>query len=141
LLTMLGIGASGVIARFVLHASLAWAEEANTYLFVWLTCLGAAVSLDLGIHPGLSGVVAYFPGWLQRAAYVVGQVAALALGIVFFYYGIALIDLMGDETGSAISLPMRYPYAAIPYGGFCFILISLRGLLLGAGPPTEFVEP
>jgi TRAP-type C4-dicarboxylate transport system permease small subunit len=131
LLVMLAVAAAGVLARFVLHSSLAWAEEANTYFFVWLTCLGAAVALDLGLHPGLNSLTSYLPKWLQQMSFVLSHVATLVLGALFFYYGIGLINLLGEETGSAILLPMSYWYAAIPYVGLCFILISLRSLLGG----------
>jgi TRAP-type C4-dicarboxylate transport system permease small subunit len=137
LLVMVGIGALAVISRFVLHASISWSEEANTYLFVWLTSLGAAVALHLGIHPGIDGLVRRFPGWLQGIAFILGKIVTIAFGTVLLFYGTNLIMLMGDETGAAIDLPMSYAYAAVPYAGFCFIVISLASLVAPEAVPKS----
>lgn len=51
LLAAVIVAGLGVVFRFVLHDSLSWSDEAAAYLFVWLTCLGAAAGVKLRAHP------------------------------------------------------------------------------------------
>jgi TRAP-type C4-dicarboxylate transport system permease small subunit len=61
LTVMVAVAGLGVISRFVLHASLSWSEELDAYLFVWLTCLGAAAGIKLNAHPAVRALADRVP--------------------------------------------------------------------------------
>jgi TRAP-type C4-dicarboxylate transport system permease small subunit len=122
LLTMVVIQALGVICRFVLHDSLSWSDEVSSYLFVWLTCLGAAAGVKLRVHPEVKALADRLPPMTQHLLQDIADLAIAGLGIVFVVYGGDMLTLMGTETASSLPISMVYPYLAIPVGGALLIL-------------------
>lgn len=122
LLTMVVIQALGVIFRFVLRDSLSWSDEVSSYLFVWLTCLGAAVGVKRRVHPEVKALADRLPAITQNTLKDITDLAIIGLGAVFVVYGGDMLALMGTETASSIPISMVYPYLAIPVGGALLIL-------------------
>ena len=125
MLAMVVIGGLGVIFRFGLHASLSWSEELDAYLFVWLTCLGAAAGVKMRAHPNIIVIASRFPMPIRRMLSVAADAAIFTLGALMAVYGGQLIRLMGEETASSLPISMSYPTLAIPVGGVLFMLHSL----------------
>jgi TRAP-type C4-dicarboxylate transport system permease small subunit len=122
LLSMVVIQALGVVFRFILHSSLSWSDEVSSYLFVWLTCLGAAAGVKLRVHPEVKALADRMPAFTQTALRDLTDFAIAGLGLVFVIYGNDMLSLMGDETASSLPISMVYPYLAIPVGGGLLIL-------------------
>lgn len=122
LLGMVVIQALGVIFRFGLHSSLSWSDEVSSYLFVWLTCLGAAAGVKLRVHPEVKALADRMPAYTQTVIRDLTDIAIAGLGLVFVVYGYDMLALMGDETASSLPISMVYPYMSIPVGGALLIL-------------------
>lgn len=122
LLAMAGIAGLGVIFRFGLHASLSWSEELVTYLFIWLTCLGAAAGIKLQVHPQVMAFANRFSPQRQKVLAIASDASIFALGVVLAWQGGHMIALMGTETASSIPVSMSYPYLSIPVAGALFML-------------------
>lgn len=56
-LVEIAVLASGVVARYVLHAPLIWSDELASILFLWLSMLGAVVALRRGEHMRMTALV------------------------------------------------------------------------------------
>jgi TRAP-type C4-dicarboxylate transport system permease small subunit len=121
LTVMVAVAALGVFCRFVLHASLSWSEEFDAYLFVWLTCLGAAAGVKLRAHPEVRAIPDRLPAFAQAIVADFTDAAILVLGGILVVYGSDMITLMGAETASSLPISMVYPYLAIPVGGALLI--------------------
>lgn len=119
---MVVIEGLGVVFRFVLHDSLSWSDELSSYLFVWLTCLGAAAGIKLRVHPEVKALADRLPAVTQQSLSDFTDVAIICLGTVFLIYGGNMLELIGTETASSLPLSMVYPYLAIPVGGALLIL-------------------
>lgn len=122
LLAMVVIEAMGVIFRFILHDSLSWSDELAAYLFVWLTCLGAAAGVKLRAHPEVKALADRLPNMTQQGLQDITDVAIAALGGIFVVYGGDMLTLIGSETASSLPISMIYPYLAIPVGGALLIV-------------------
>jgi TRAP-type C4-dicarboxylate transport system permease small subunit len=125
LLAMAGIAGLGVIFRFGLQASLSWSEELDTYLFIWLTCIGAAAGIKLQVHPQVMAFANRFSPRSQKKLAIASDGSIFALGVVLAWQGGHMIALMGTETASSIPISMIYPYLAIPVAGALFMLHAL----------------
>jgi TRAP-type C4-dicarboxylate transport system permease small subunit len=142
LLAMVVIQALGVIFRFILHDSLSWSDELSSYLFVWLTCLGAAAGVKLRVHPEVKALADRLPAVMQVGLEDLTDVAIAALGVIFVVYGGDMLDLIGTETASSLPISMVYPYLAIPVGGALLILHAAARVAvshLSTGTVTSFV--
>ena len=129
MLAMVAIAGLGVIFRFGLQASLSWSEELDAYLFVWLTCLGAAAGVKMRAHPNVMAFTDRFPERCRKALSIAADAAIFCLGALMAFYGGQLILLMGAETASSMPMSMSYPTLAIPVGGGLFMLHSLAHVL------------
>jgi TRAP-type C4-dicarboxylate transport system permease small subunit len=129
MVTMVAVAGLGVVFRFALHASLSWSEELDAYLFVWLTCLGAAVGVQLRVHPSVMAVADRLPKQYRTALSIASDTAILCLGALMAFYGGQLILLMGPETASSLPISMSYPTLAIPVGGALFMVHSLAHIM------------
>ena len=129
---MVVVGGLGIVYRFVLKSSLSWNEELLGYLFVWLTCLGAAIGYKLGAHPSVLIMVERLPERLRSVTVVISDLVVFTLGVIFLLYGGQMIFRMGTETASSLPISMRYPYAAIPIGGMALIVHSLDHMMANA---------
>jgi TRAP-type C4-dicarboxylate transport system permease small subunit len=130
LVLMVAVAGLGVLTRFVFHASLSWSEELDAYLFVWLTCLGAAAGVKLHAHPCVQALADRLPVQAQGLTKDVTDFVVVALGLILAIYGGAMISLMGTETASSLPISMIYPYLAIPVGGALLIVHSLAHLIV-----------
>lgn len=125
LVVMVAVAALGVFFRFVMRDSLSWSEEFDAYLFVWLTCLGAAAGVKLRAHPEVRAIPERLPSAMQALLADVADAVILALGVVLVVYGGDMIELMGTETASSLPISMVYPYLAIPVGGALLVWHSV----------------
>jgi TRAP-type C4-dicarboxylate transport system permease small subunit len=129
LIAMVLIAALGIVFRFVLNSSLAWSEELDAYLFIWLTCLGAGAGIRLRAHPEVRIVVDRLPQHLQKYLSLMAYAIVLTLGVVILVNGGSMIGLMGAETATSLPVSMVYPYLAVPVGGVVLIIHSASHML------------
>ena len=130
LTVMVVVAALGVFFRFVLHASLSWSEELDAYLFVWLTCLGAAAGVKMRAHPEVRAIPDRLPKVMHGVLADFTDGVVLALGLIFVIYGSEMVLLMGTETAAALPISMVYPYLSIPVGGGLLIWHSAVRILV-----------
>ena len=138
LLAAVGVAGLGVIFRFLLHDSLSWSDEVAAYLFVWLTCLGAAAGVKLRAHPEVRVLADRVPAAFAPLLRDFTDCAILALGAVFIMYGSDMVALMGTETASSIPISMVYPYLSIPVSGALLAFHSLVRIVVShLAPGTQ----
>jgi TRAP-type C4-dicarboxylate transport system permease small subunit len=136
---MVMVQALGVIFRFVLHDSLSWADELAAYLFVWLTCLGAAAGIKLRVHPEVRALADRLPASTQHSLADFTDGVVLALGAIFLVYGGQMLRMMGTETAASLPISMTYPYLSIPVGGALLIFHSVVRIVVRHLAPD--IEP
>jgi tripartite ATP-independent transporter DctM subunit len=114
--------ASGVFSRYVLHNALTWTDELATFLFLWMTMLGAVVAYRRGEHMRLGAVLRAVSddvrAWLDTIATVV--VALFCIELIpasFTFYQLETVDI-----SPALGFPRSLEVAAI-LGGLMLILV------------------
>ncbi|WP_201747338.1 TRAP transporter large permease subunit [Glaciimonas sp. PCH181] len=119
---------SSVIARFVFHQPLVWADELASTVFLWLAMFGAAVALRRGEHMRMTALVSKLSGeWRAR-------VEALAVATPCLFLALLLwpaIDYAQQEwvvQSPALGLPGTLREAALPVG--CLLMLAICGLRL-----------
>lgn len=112
--------------RYLLNASLDWAEELARMAFVWLVFLGAMTALRRQVHLGVDLLVRVLPAsvtcWIERVVRLC-LVVTLAL---FVYYGTTLaVDGYIIRT-PVLTIPWTYIYAAVPLSALGMLLQLVR---------------
>ena len=111
---------SEIVFRYVLDSSLIWSEELARYLLVWVAMLGCSIALSKKGHFGVEILVNAFPEGIRKCC------ALLTYVVMFLFLGTmaavgTLMVAQADEVSTVMQMPMRYPYAAIPLGGFLML--------------------
>lgn len=104
-----------VVGRYAFNYSLAWAEEASRFLFIWTAFIGAVFANEKYEHMHLDLLVQCFPGQagrlLQLAAYLIMLVV---LGILIRGGLIVTLDSLTWES-PALEIPYGWVYSIVPF--------------------------
>ncbi|MFL9964343.1 TRAP transporter small permease [Paraburkholderia sediminicola] len=141
LLVMVLVAGLGVVFRFILHNSLSWSDELAAYLFVWLTCLGAAAGAKLRVHPEVRVLADRCPPAFAQTLADLTDCVVLGLGVVFVMYGGDMLELMGTETATSLPISMVYPYLAIPVCGALLVFHSAVRIAVSHLAPGAQTRP
>ncbi|MCG5078385.1 TRAP transporter small permease [Paraburkholderia tagetis] len=141
LLTMVCVAGLGVVFRFILQDSLSWSDELAAYLFVWLTCLGAAAGARLRVHPEVRVLADRCPPIFAQTLADLIDCVVLALGMVFVMYGGDMLELMGTETATSMPVSMVYPYLSIPVCGALLVFHSAVRIAVSHLAPGAQTRP
>jgi TRAP-type C4-dicarboxylate transport system permease small subunit len=127
-----------VFCRYVLDASLVWAEEAARYLLVLTTFGGASVAMRRGAHMTVHLVVSALPAAGRSVADVLAQAACCLVYAVLVRHGLALAEANFNQASPALGLPLGAVYLLIPLVGLLLGLQAVEriaALLVGEPPP------
>lgn len=134
---MVLITAAGVFFRYVLNNALPWAEEADRYLFIWLTFVGASVTMRYKAHIAVDLLLRYSsPAWRHRLSLIAQACVLVFLGIVFWASG-PVLEITSETRATATDIPISWVYLAAPTG--C-ILIAIETLRLMARTVRDMRE-
>lgn len=104
-----------VIARNIFNHGFTWAEEMCRYLFVYSGLLSAGYCIRKGLGIRVDAVYNLFPKPIKVFIDLFSKVLTI---VVYAYIAYKSIGLIKSTTtiSSAMQLPMKYVYAAIPLG-------------------------
>ena len=90
-----------VVGRYAFNFSLAWAEEASRFLFIWVILIGSVLANEKYEHMNLDILVQYLPRRGGRFVQLIAQVVMLAVLAIIFRGGliVTLEDITLDVAG------------------------------------------
>jgi TRAP-type C4-dicarboxylate transport system permease small subunit len=116
----------GVFFRYVLNNALPWAEEADRYLFIWLSFVGASITMRRKGHIAVDLLLRYVsPAWHHRLLLVAQACVLIFLGVVF-WASLPVIELTSETRATATDIPMSWVYIAAPTGCVLIAIETLR---------------
>lgn len=122
------LGIYQVIGRAFGHAP-AWTEESIRFLFVWATCVGAAIGVKEHIHIGIDVLVNLLPRVGKKIVAVVVQLILCCFDVFLLRAGAMLVQKTMNQPSPAMRLPMGYVYLAVPVLGGLGLFYSLREIV------------
>jgi TRAP-type C4-dicarboxylate transport system permease small subunit len=126
---MVVVTTMGVFYRYVLNNALPWAEEADRYLFIWLSFVGASITMRYKAHIAVDLLLRYVsPAWQHRLALIAQGCVLVFMGVIF-WASLPVIELTSETRATATDIPMSWVYIGAPVG--C-ILIAIETLRLAA---------
>jgi len=133
-IAMVTVTTLGVFFRYVLNNALPWAEEADRYLFIWLSFLGASITMRHKAHIAVDLLLRYVPPtWRRPLALAAGSAVLVFLALVF-WASLPVLELTSETRATATDIPMSWVYIAAPIG--C-VLIGVETLRLMAATLAE----
>ncbi len=118
LLVMASVAFINVITRYLVKYSLAFTEELEVNLFVWMVLLGAAAGFKRGSHLGVNFVVSFFPKKVKKIVIVIGYIITAFLFVVLIYLGIkeVLDEMLLEATSESLGVPVWWYTIGVPIG-------------------------
>jgi len=125
---------ANVALRYLTNFSIPWAEEVARYMMVWMTFLGAGLTLRYGGHVAIGNVMEAMSPKAQRLLRAFIVLALLAFFAVMIWVGYNYAMRMRFQLTPATRIPFSTVYAAIPVG---FALLTVHLLLIVRGYVAE----
>ncbi len=125
LLFMATLAFVNILTRYLTNFSLAFSEEVEVSLLVYLTMLGAAAGFKRGIHLGLVFLVSRFPRVAQRGLQMGSTVLACGLFLALLWFSVRQIqdEIATATTSEALAIPQWWYTLALALGS---IIIMAR---------------
>jgi TRAP-type transport system small permease protein len=123
---MVAVTAVGVFFRYVLNAALPWAEEADRYLFIWLSFVGASITMRHKAHIAVDILVRAFNPALREWIALLSEACILAFVVVVFRASGPVIEITSQTRTTATDIPMSWVYLAVPVGCVLIAIETLR---------------
>ena len=118
LLVMVSVAFINVITRYLVKYSLAFTEELEVNLFVWMVLLGAAAGFKRGSHLGVNFVVSFFPKKVKKIVIIIGYIITASLFIILIYLGIKEVadEILLQATSESLGVPVWWYTIGVPIG-------------------------
>ena len=128
-----------VVFRYFLIRPLYWSEELARYLFVWISFLGATLSVHRHAHFGMDFFFKMLPERWRRFLTLVIYLLMEVVVVVLLVQGVVLVQKTIDQHSPAMEIPMGWAYACLPVGaalmGIHLLIIMLREAREQPGTP------
>ncbi len=123
LLFMAALAFVNILTRYFTNFSLAFSEEIEVSLLVYVTMLGTAAGFKRGIHLGLVFLVARFPRRAQRWLQVGTAVLASGLFLALLWFSVRQIqdEIAMATTSEALAVPQWWYTLGLPLGSIIIV--------------------
>jgi len=121
-----------VFNRYITGDMFTWSTEFCQYSFVWASMMGAAAGLRKGGQVAITSLKDRLEKTSARAArglQALVYVIMLLFLAVMTRYGIVQVVTNYTQLSSTMSIPMSYPYAALPLGFVIMFTVTLEMLI------------
>ncbi len=119
-----------VFTRYMLGRPSSWSEELVSYLFAWMTLLGASLVVGERGHMNIPLLVEKSTPNVRKALSILAElIAALFAGIILVYGGIQITDLAMAQMTSALGVPVGVFYTVLPLSGILNIVYCILNIV------------
>lgn len=134
LMVMVSVAFVNVVTRYFVKFPLAFTEELEVNLFVWLVLLGTSIAFRRGSHLNMSFLVDLMPDPLKRLCHAAGFGLTVLFFVVLGYLG--YLEVMDEialgVTTESLDIPVWYYTISMPMLSV-LILVRVLGRFLAKG--------
>jgi TRAP-type C4-dicarboxylate transport system permease small subunit len=116
-----------VCLRFFTNHSITWSDEVARHLMIWLTFIGAGITLRHGSLTVIDNVQHMMSARNARILRALSALIMLAFFLVMIWVGRTYVERTMLQTTPSTRIPFGYIYLAMPIG---FTLLILHLLLV-----------
>ena len=125
-LVMLAVGS--VIFRYIVGAPIAWTEEVQTLLLLWIIMIGLIYGKRKNILLRIDIFYNMLPPGMRRAVSIFQELVHVVLFCMMAYYGYKLALQVGTKLSSMLQIPLLWLYLSLPVGAVGALIITLLQL-------------
>ena len=119
-----------VFTRYVLQNPSSWSEELVSYLFAWMSLLGASLVVGVRGHMNIPIVVEKLGKKGRKFFANFAELIAFAFSAVILVYGgIQITNLAMGQMTSALGLPIGIFYVVLPLSGVLNMIYTILNII------------
>jgi TRAP-type C4-dicarboxylate transport system permease small subunit len=119
-----------VFTRYILQNPSSWSEELVSYLFAWMSLLGASLVVGERGHMNIPILVERFGDKARKFFAIFGElVAFLFAGVILVYGGIQITSLAMGQMTSSLGVPIGIFYVVLPLSGVLNIIYTILNIV------------
>lgn len=129
-LAMVALTCWQVFTRYILQNPSSWSEELVSYLFAWMTLLGASLVVGERGHMNIPILADRAKPGMRKALAVFGEVVACVFAAVILVYGgIQITTLAMEQMTSSLGVPVGVFYVVLPVSGILNIIYTVLNII------------
>lgn len=129
-LAMVALTCWQVFTRYILQNPSSWSEELVSYLFAWMSLLGASIVVGERGHMNIPIVVERMGEKGRKFFSIFAEiVACLFAGVILVYGGIQITSLAMGQMTSALGFPIGVFYIVLPLSGVINIIYTILNIV------------
>ena len=119
-----------VLTRYILGNPSSWSEEMVSYLFAWMSLLGASLIVGERGHMNIPIVVERMGMKGRKIFAIFGElVACVFAGVILVYGGVQITNLAMGQMTSALGVPVGIFYIVLPLSGVLNIIYTILNII------------
>ena len=130
-----------VITRYLLKAPSSWSEELVSYLFAWMSLLGASLVTSERGHMNIPILVDRMKPGAQKFFHIFAELVAFAFSaIILLYGGSKITNLAMGQMTSGLGVPIGVFYVVMPLCGvlnMIYTTLNIVDILKGQSKEAE----
>ena len=133
-LAMVALTCWQVFTRYILKNPSSWSEEMVSYLFAWMSLLGASLVVGERGHMNIPILVERMGARARKFFAILGEVVAcLFAGVILVYGGVQITSLAMGQMTSSLGVPIGLFYIVLPLSGIISIVYTILNIVDIAG--------
>ncbi|MGN0158902.1 MAG: TRAP transporter small permease [Brotaphodocola sp.] len=119
-----------VITRYILGAPSSWSEELVSYLFAWMTLLGASLVCSERGHMNIPLLLDKVSPGVKKALCILAEVIAAGFAAsILVYGGIQITHLAMGQMTSSLGVAIGVFYIVLPLSGVLNVIYSIMNIV------------
>lgn len=119
-----------VFTRYILSNPSSWSEELVSYMFAWMSLLGASIVTSERGHMNIPILVEKVESAGQKFLLCLGEVIAfLFSAIILTYGGIQITNLAMGQMTSSLGVPIGIFYIVLPLCGILNMIYTILNIV------------
>ena len=129
-LAMVGLTCWQVFTRYILRSPSSWSEELVSYLFAWMTLLGASLVVGERGHMNIPILVDRMGPGARKVLNIFAEVVAcIFAAVILVYGGIQITTLAMGQMTSSLGVPIGIFYIVLPLCGVLNIIYTILNII------------
>lgn len=119
-----------VFTRYILGSPSSWSEELVSYMFAWMSLLGASIVTSERGHMNIPILVDMANPGLKKALHCLGELIAFLFSMVILVFGgVQIAQLAMGQMTSSLGVPIGIFYVVLPLCGMLNMLFTLLNMV------------
>lgn len=128
-LAMVALTCWQVFTRYILKNPSSWSEEMVSYLFAWMSLLGASLVVGERGHMNIPVLVDKLNPGPQKALRIFAEViGCLFAAVILVFGGVQITNLAMGQMTSALGIPVGIFYVVLPLSGAINVIYTIMNI-------------